>query len=273
MSQFAYLVRCGDGSLYAGYSPDPLARLSAHRAGKGARYTRGRGPLTLAFAQAMPSKGMALRREAALKKLSRAQKLALCDGWKNERLSLARAEDGPTIRQLYGWYVEHSAATFAASLPGEAEYTRWVTDSAADYPFLLLKDRAGKLLGFACAHRWKEREAFAWDVETTIYLAHDAAGSGRGRRLYGALLALLELQGVHNAYALVTIPNPASEGLHRAMGFVLQGTQPDTGYKNGSWYGLGTWGLALRPADGEPAPVVPFPQLDAAAVRQVLSLG
>ena len=177
------------------------------------------------------------------------------------------------IRQLYGWYVEHSAATFAASLPGEAEYTRWVTESAADYPFLLLKNRAGTLLGFACAHRWKEREAFAWDVETTIYLAHDASGAGRGRRLYGALLALLELQGVHNTYALVTIPNPASEGLHRAMGFVLQGTQPDTGYKNGSWYGLGTWGLALRPADGEPAPVVPFSQLDAAAVRQVLSLG
>ena len=78
---------------------------------------------------------------------------------------------------------------------------------------------------------------------------------------------------MHNAYALVTIPNPASEGLHRAMGFAMQGVQPDTGYKNGSWYGLGTWGLALRPADGAPAPVVPFPQLDDAAVRQVLALG
>lgn len=273
MSQFAYLVRCGDGSLYAGYSPNPIARLAAHRTGKGARYTRGREPLTLAFAQAMPSKGMALRREAALKKLPRAQKLALCSGWKNERLSLARAEDAPAIRQLYGWYVQHSAATFAASLPGEAEYACWVAESAAEYPFLLLKNRAGKLLGFACAHRWKEREAFAWDVETTIYLAHDAAGAGRGRRLYGALLALLEQQGVHNAYALVTIPNAASEGLHRAMGFSLQGVQPDTGYKNGSWYGLGTWGLALREAAGEPAPVIPFSQLDAGAVRQVLVLG
>lgn len=74
---YVYLVRCGDGTLYCGVARDPQARLEAHRAGKGAKYTRGRGPLELAWTEACPSRSEALRRERAVKALSRAAKLAL----------------------------------------------------------------------------------------------------------------------------------------------------------------------------------------------------
>ena len=74
MSWFVYILRCGDGTLYTGITDDVQRRLAAHRAGKGAKYTRGRGPLELVYTQEQPDKSAALRRELQIKKLSRAQK-------------------------------------------------------------------------------------------------------------------------------------------------------------------------------------------------------
>lgn len=75
-----YLLRCGDGTLYCGIAKDVEARLEQHRAGKGARYTKGRGPLTLIFQEPCASRPEALRRETAIKRLSRAAKLELAGG-------------------------------------------------------------------------------------------------------------------------------------------------------------------------------------------------
>lgn len=74
---FVYLLRCGDGSLYCGITDDVLRRLEAHAAGKGAKYTRGRGPLELVYTEACESHSDALKREAAIKKLKRQEKLRL----------------------------------------------------------------------------------------------------------------------------------------------------------------------------------------------------
>ncbi len=72
-----YLLRCADGTLYCGIAVDPEARLRQHETGKGARYTRGRGPLALVYQEACGSRSEALRREAAIKRMDRAAKLAL----------------------------------------------------------------------------------------------------------------------------------------------------------------------------------------------------
>ena len=74
MNWYVYILRCGDGSLYTGISDDVPRRLAAHRAGKGAKYTRGRGPLELVYTQALPDKSAALRREAEIKRLRREEK-------------------------------------------------------------------------------------------------------------------------------------------------------------------------------------------------------
>lgn len=78
MTWFVYLLRCGDSTLYCGIALDVEARLQAHREGKGAKYTRGRGPLKLVFAEACVSKGDALRRERQIKAMPRCMKLDLC---------------------------------------------------------------------------------------------------------------------------------------------------------------------------------------------------
>jgi predicted GIY-YIG superfamily endonuclease len=74
---YVYVLRCGDGTLYAGIARDVAARLAAHASGRGARYTRGRGPLEVLATRACTSQGSALRLELAVKRLPRAEKLAL----------------------------------------------------------------------------------------------------------------------------------------------------------------------------------------------------
>ena len=72
-----YLLRCGDGTLYCGIALDVAARLETHRAGKGARYTRGRGPLELVYTEACATRSLALKRERAIKALGREAKLEM----------------------------------------------------------------------------------------------------------------------------------------------------------------------------------------------------
>lgn len=83
MSWFVYMLRCGDGTLYTGVTDDVSRRLAAHRSGKGAKYTRGRGPLELVYQEAVPDKSAALKREIALKRLTRQEKERLIEDTKS----------------------------------------------------------------------------------------------------------------------------------------------------------------------------------------------
>lgn len=84
---WAYLLRCGDGTLYAGWTKDLQKRLAAHRAGKGAKYTRGRGPLRLAWACRYETQGQAMAQEALLKRMSKAEKEILVQAYQGEEAS------------------------------------------------------------------------------------------------------------------------------------------------------------------------------------------
>jgi len=81
MAAFVYMLRCKDGSLYTGWTNDLEHRLAMHNSGRGAKYTRGRGPLELVYSEELPDKEAALRRECAIKKLRREQKLSLLQTW------------------------------------------------------------------------------------------------------------------------------------------------------------------------------------------------
>lgn len=83
MAWYVYMLRCGDGTLYTGITDDIQRRLAAHRAGRGAKYTRGRGPLELVYKECMSNKSEALKREYALKRLKKNEKEALCKGYQS----------------------------------------------------------------------------------------------------------------------------------------------------------------------------------------------
>lgn len=271
---WVYLLRCADGSLYAGWTNDLARRLRAHRTGAGgAKYTQshGKAAVRLAYAERCADKPAALKREAALKKLPKAEKEALAADWAaRSRVSvrLATPDDAADVVALYNWYVTHGTQTFQYELSTVEEYRRNIAEVLQKAPFLVACTADGRLAGYACAHPWHTRRAFAWDVETTVYCAPDVLGQGTGRKLYTALLDLLRRQGYHNAFALITRPNPQSDAFHKALGFTRYGVEKNSGYKFGRWLDLGYWAYELNPPADPPAPV--RLQLDAAEVDTVL---
>lgn len=268
---WAYLVRCADGSLYAGWTTDLARRLRRHKAGQGAKYTKMRGAVTLAYAERCEDKSAALCREAALKKLDKPQKEALAAAWAAEhalKIRLATEADAPAVAELYNWYVRHSTATFQYAPATVEEMRANIAGVLACAPFLVAETASGRLAGYACAHPYHAREAYAWSVETTIYCSPDFVGQGVGRRLYAPLLALLREQGYCRAAALLARPNPESEAFHRAMGFRKVGCEPQAGFKFGRWLGVTTWWYDLN-TPATPAPV--RRQLPAALVEALLA--
>ena len=98
----------------------------------------------------------------------------------------AKPEDAPALLGIYAPYVRDTAITFEYEAPSEAEFARRISDTLKKYPYLVLED-GGEVLGYAYASVFKARAAYAWAVETTIYLRRDAHGKGYGRLLYTAL--------------------------------------------------------------------------------------
>ena len=198
---WVYLLRCPDGSLYGGWTNDLARRLKAHRTGKGgAKYTKSHGgpAVRLAYAERCADKSAALKREAAIKKLPKAEKEALAAKWAADNritIRMATPADGAAVAELYNWYVLHGTQTFQYRLSTAEEYAANIAGVLEKAPFLVAITPDGRLQGFACAHPWHSREAYAWNVEATIYCAPDCIGQGLGKRLYTALLELLRMQG------------------------------------------------------------------------------
>ena len=269
---WVYMVRCSGGSLYTGWTDDLEKRLAAHKSGKGAKYTRGFGAEGFAYTEQLPDKSAALKREAALKKLSKAKKEALCTAWaaaQHIHLRPVTVQDTPALRDLYGWYVQNSTATLQWQTPTVTEYEKWVRATLRKCPFICAEDEEGRILGFACAHPYHPRESFDWSAETTIYLAPDARQQGLGAPLYHGLLALLYEQGYYTAYAVLADPNPASEAFHAKLGFTCAARVPDCAFKFGAWCGISTWALPLRPRQGTPEPLKK--KAPAARARRILA--
>ncbi|MCU1691186.1 MAG: Phosphinothricin N-acetyltransferase [Frankiales bacterium] len=117
----------------------------------------------------------------------------------------------------------------------------------------LVAERDGAVVGFAYASAHRARAAYRWAADVSVYLDAEERGRGTARALYDVLLPLVRGLGYTTAHARITLPNPASAGLHEAFGFRLVGVYADVGFKHGRWHDVGWWRLALV----SPPPVPP----------------
>ena len=143
------------------------------------------------------------------------------------QLRFAVPSDAGALLRIYDEYI-NTSITFEYALPGEAEFAARIAGISAEYPYLALFD-GGVPAAYAYAHRAQARAAYGWNAELSIYIAQAYAGHGLGRLLYEALMELLRRQGVKTVYGVVTSPNPASEALHRALGFHVAARFHDAG--------------------------------------------
>jgi L-amino acid N-acyltransferase YncA len=121
-------------------------------------------------------------------------------------------------------------------------------------PWLVCVD-GRRVIGYAYASRHRERAAYRWCVDVSVYVRDGCRGAGVGRALYTSLIALLRLQGFCAAHAGITLPNEASVRLHESLGFRPVAVYPRVGFKCGAWHDVGWWQLGLQERIGEPGPV------------------
>lgn len=123
------------------------------------------------------------------------------------------------------------------------------------YPWIVATsgEETGGVLGYAYATRFREREAYRWVVETTVYVADVSQRSGVGRLLYEALVDTLRAQGFTQAVGIIALPNDGSIKLHEAVGFRRAGVFREVGYKHGRWIDVGYWQCELAEPGVPPA--------------------
>lgn len=172
------------------------------------------------------------------------------------KIRFAVPGDSAGLLKIYAQYMD-TPVTFEYDLPSVEEFSKRIAEIMETYPYLVC-ETDGEIIGFAYAHRHKEREAYQWNAELSVYLDKSHTSKGLGRRLYGMLIEILKFQGVQTVYGVVAIPNERSEKLHMSMGFRKAGIYHKTGYKGGQWHDVALFEKKIGACCTEPSPVVPL---------------
>jgi L-amino acid N-acyltransferase YncA len=166
--------------------------------------------------------------------------------------------DAAACAEIYAPSVESTPISFEFVAPDAAEFADRIARFSATHGFLVAEE-GGEVVGYAYACRWKERPAYDWSVETSVYVGAAQQGKGVGRALLAALIDRLRGQGYRIAVAGITLPNPASIALHERLGYEPIGVLRDIGWKLDDWRDVGYWQLRLDPDDDGPPRGPPAP--------------
>jgi L-amino acid N-acyltransferase YncA len=166
----------------------------------------------------------------------------------------ATERDAEACAAIYAPYVTDTAISFETEPPSPADMAERIAAASRTHAWLVLEDE-GRVVGYAYGGPFHRRAAYRWACEVSAYLELGRRRTGGGRALYEALLTRLTERGFRMAVAGMTLPNEASVGFHRAMGFEPVGTYRRIGFKHGTWHDV-AW--TQRPlATGEDPPPEP----------------
>jgi L-amino acid N-acyltransferase YncA len=183
---------------------------------------------------------------------------------------LARVGDARAIADIYAPYVRDTIVSFETEVPDATEIAARMGRIEKQYPWLTASTD-GRLVGYAYACENRSRAAYRWSVDAAVYLDASAQRRGIGSALYRRLFALLRMQGYVSAFAGISLPNPASIGLHEAMGFALIGVHRNVGYKLGAWRDVGWWQRGLCDPPRAPTEPIAIGALEPAVVEAILA--
>jgi phosphinothricin acetyltransferase len=153
----------------------------------------------------------------------------------------AQPQDAEAIAAIYRHYVLNTTVSFEEVPPDAEEMARRVQAVQASGLPWLVAELDGEVAGYAYATKWKERSAYRFSVETSVYLDHEARGKGLGSALYGQLVELLQAAGIHALIGGIAQPNEASVRLHEKFGFEQVAMFRQVGRKFDNWVDVGYW--------------------------------
>jgi len=175
-------------------------------------------------------------------------------------IRIARVDDADAVHAIYAPAITETAVTFETELPGVEAMRLRIVNRLQQYPWLVWEE-SGEVLAYAYATRFRERAAYDWIAETSIYVHANARRRGIARHLYGVLLDVMRFQGINQAVGVITLPGDVSVSLHEAMGFTPAGVWRQSGYKLGQWWDVGVWQKELQTPMNPPVPVRAFSSL------------
>ena len=146
--------------------------------------------------------------------------------------------DAEPLSRIYNHYIENSVITFEEETVDAPEMAARIRKVTGEYPWLVWEEN-GEVRGYAYASRWRERTAYRFACELTVYLHPEATGRGAGKALYSRLIEELSARGFHSLLGCITLPNPASERLHIGLGFEKVAHFHEAGYKFDRWLDVG----------------------------------
>jgi phosphinothricin acetyltransferase len=157
----------------------------------------------------------------------------------------ARIGDAEAIRGIYNYYIENTVITFEEIPLPAREMEERIRKILSKYPCFVWEDE-GEVTGYTYINTWKERAAYRYAAELSIYLKDGRQGKGAGRLLLTRLLEEVRKTGVHALVSGITLPNDRSVGLHEKFGFKKIAQFNEIGYKHGRWLDVGYWELLLK---------------------------
>ena len=180
-------------------------------------------------------------------------------------IRVARDEDAADLARIYAYYVNETAITFEYQ---PRMYQKWKKEERTileQYPYLVA-EKDGKVVGYAYAHEFYGRDAYAWSVEATIYVDKDARRSGIGRPLYEALEQSLKDMGILNINTCIAVTNDSDDPyvtngsffFHQHLGYEKVAQFHHSGYKFGRWYDVIWMEKMIGDHNDNPTPIIPF---------------
>lgn len=176
----------------------------------------------------------------------------------------ARAEDAAAVAAIYAPYVVSGTVSFEEVAPDAEAMAARMAASDGLYPWLVAtngEEDGDAVLAYAYAGKFRDRPAYQYVAETSIYVSGAAQGQGVGRLLYPALISTLQAQNFVQAIGIVALPNDYSIQLHESTGFRRQGVLREMGYKQRRWVDVGFWQRELNDAAIPPEPIRPFSEV------------
>jgi len=169
-----------------------------------------------------------------------------------------KPEDAATILEIYAPYILETPVSFEETVPSVEEMASRIEKIRNDLPFLVC-EIDGQIAGYAYASNHRNRSAYRWTKEMSVYIHPLFRRRRIGNALYSCVIEMLKYQGVKSVLAGITVPNPESTGFHEKFGFIKTAEFHATGFKLGQWHNVGWWELDLDPEMKSPSPrLIPF---------------
>lgn len=153
--------------------------------------------------------------------------------------------DAPAICGIYNYYIVNTAVSFEETPVSAAEMEGRIRTVTAKYPWFVWEE-AGEVLAYAYVNTWKERAAYRYAAELSIYVKHGAEGRGLGKKLMARLLEAVRETEIHVLVSGITVPNERSAALHEKFGFQKIAQFNEIGFKLDQWLDVGYWELIIK---------------------------